>query len=883
MTVVSAGLVEYEKPDDCLKRTESGSTSGSVTFSSTKTPSVLGDDNHLPGTNSIEQTSPANKLQNDTHQDPASNFVTNDDDGIDALSEKSPLIPTNQSLTTKPDLSAFPSYDSKTSTNYLNGSKSIPHYHREVPPANKNLKRKRPRTMSPVRMFTTLPSQEVNRSTISGRQPTVPSVPTDSREDMKAAARAYALSCTTTTTRTKTTNTNVLPNNTTTGYHQYSIQMPYNYPQSRAQLPNQQSTSSHMNSNPLYTQQHFNPLLPTTAKSGTVPVYNPNNNNDTNANTPSQMAGAKVTNQTTKRQRARSRKVGVSVVQQAIYSQPPPHPPPYIAPNTQATSYTYDYSHQAAWKQLPNPSAYNSSTKRPLASNSVAHSYYPPIREATTPTIQMNPSSKATNSVNRHTKNQKIIPVPPTAVNMFVDEVDDNLDEYELFVKFLGLENIDEGYITTKMKDDDDDEFVLDPLDEDDDEEEDDLEDEVEDIETESTFLRSAVRGTADGEGNVDADEGSVDESAWGPDFSRELAEELGWLEEEDMEAAVATLLDQPYRHYTNSAGEESSSNSPAFHFSSPAIVTPPTPASNASPSSEAADFAFATKDNTPSGNDSLSTAFSPPGSSKTRDINECRQSRQIPLSFSASKPKPRAGPPSSSRSASVTVKQYEQLQQLLEKHYQLLIQQAVLAVRAAHSQKVKRSLPPTLTPMVSALDNNASLTAPHMESLPDPIDFVTSGETADDLVEILDGAVGMLQDLGQNRKDAIRLFVQFNGGSTASFNAKSDYLSCTSTRKTKRSLLHEPVHYENNRIHDEMVPPQGAERRLTRAQFTKTLLEQTNGQHRTVFDIKGITQLTDTFNLIDKSVEEVRLMNGNNCNILELPTVSFSFALFSL
>lgn len=81
------------------------------------------------------------------------------------------------------------------------------------------------------------------------------------------------------------------------------------------------------------------------------------------------------------------------------------------------------------------------------------------------------------------------------------------------------------------------------------------------------------------------------------------------------------------------------------------------------------------------------------------------------------------------------------------------------------------------------------------------------------ELVECLDGAIGMLQDLDQNRKDAFRHFVQSS---------------------------QDPL----------------AQRRLTRAQFEKSLKELSKGTARTLFDIPGITNLNDTFALMDKSVQ---------------------------
>jgi hypothetical protein len=70
-----------------------------------------------------------------------------------------------------------------------------------------------------------------------------------------------------------------------------------------------------------------------------------------------------------------------------------------------------------------------------------------------------------------------------------------------------------------------------------------------------------------------------------------------------------------------------------------------------------------------------------------------------------------------------VTPSQVQRLQKLLTSHYQLLVQSSVLSVRAARKEF------PAESPLV-----------------------FHCGETPEDLTEILDGAVGMLQDLDQVR-----------------------------------------------------------------------------------------------------------------------------------
>lgn len=161
-----------------------------------------------------------------------------------------------------------------------------------------------------------------------------------------------------------------------------------------------------------------------------------------------------------------------------------------------------------------------------------------------------------------------------------------------------------------------------------------------------------------------DSDDEDIDDSHQEPapltehyfehDFYTELEAELGSLLEEDLEAAVSTLL----------AGTNKK-NSP---------VTPSTPDHNKT-SSEA--------------------------SSPTTPL---RDAARTSLTV-------------------VTAHQVQHLQQLLRGHYQLLLQNSVLAVRAAQK---------------------------HYEE--DSSDKFYGGETPEDLTEILDGAVSMLQDLDQVR-----------------------------------------------------------------------------------------------------------------------------------
>lgn len=248
--------------------------------------------------------------------------------------------------------------------------------------------------------------------------------------------------------------------------------------------------------------------------------------------------------------------------------------------------------------------------------------------------------------------------------------------------------------------------------------------------------------------------------------FYRELEEELGWLEEEDIEAAVATLLDYP-----------------------------PQPEENPDPDNEE-------------------------DADDTKDLDSPEPPLEIPVT-----------PFRTVTRTAVSPEQEEQLRSLLQKHHQLLLQQAVLAIRAANAQQRHRYLPGVETAEWSVLESS-------------------------DWVEIVDSAAGMLQDLDQNRKDAIRYQMQLESSFSASNG--EDF-----PPKTRRSLFSDFFHR----------PASGnLERRLTRAQFTKRLLEPTRGKICTVFDISGLSNLNNTFHLLDRSVEGVQ--KGDQ-NILEIESVS--------
>eukprot|EP00804_Cyclotella_cryptica_P003787 CCRYP_008928-RB/>CCRYP_008928-RB protein AED:0.16 eAED:0.12 QI:0/0.54/0.5/1/0.54/0.41/12/11630/1488 len=270
-----------------------------------------------------------------------------------------------------------------------------------------------------------------------------------------------------------------------------------------------------------------------------------------------------------------------------------------------------------------------------------------------------------------------------------------------------------------------------------------------------------------------------------------------------------------------------------------------------------------------------------------------------------------------------VTRQQLHRLRSTMAKHHQLLLQQATLAVRAAYVQKVAKdsqrcasggAAPPSKTasggvlPGVS-LSSSSSLPASMLNTRSLTFcppqgrrrecsyenDFY-HGENAEELAECLDGAVGMLQDLEQNWKDAVRNSIQL------SFSQGAHPTAAPSQQGGRRNLLSsmgeetdDIPETEASGIHATNDAHTSLERRLTRSAFTKTLLErememtvlQNDGEtsilpsgvnavrHRiSVFDIRGLARLRETFSAIDNSVNEVRMEeskegHGEACQLL--------------
>ena len=225
-------------------------------------------------------------------------------------------------------------------------------------------------------------------------------------------------------------------------------------------------------------------------------------------------------------------------------------------------------------------------------------------------------------------------------------------------------------------------EYRLDDDDEDDDqddEDEEDLDDEEED-ESEritqtstTTFVESVSNNHNNDASWIRSEEDNDDEDSWTLD-PQELEDELGDLLQEDMEAAISALL----QHSSNDIPVVAHNKRGAGDITQRADYAsdPQQPKQGHAPSLLARDPIIP-------GN----------GSNTTVPIDASNRNGTTPLTRSTNPPLQSSHPVSSLPIHKVvpTQSQWNRLQQLMNKQYQLLVQQTVLAVRAAHTHKAHK------------------------------------------------------------------------------------------------------------------------------------------------------------------------------------------------
>jgi len=418
------------------------------------------------------------------------------------------------------------------------------------------------------------------------------------------------------------------------------------------------------------------------------------------------------------------------------------------------------------------------------------------------------------------------------------DEDDDVMDDYDFFVKTLNASSDDLGDLLRLIggDDDDEDEFVLDPFEAEDDDDDDDGDDDDDDEEDEEEIdRRDGEKGPA-GEALAgkspatppqqhEKKQGSRDSSPLrsdndlDPSFCQQLEEELDLLEEEDMEASVAALWRGRLPDPHHAVGDDSAPGSAfaAEHRRSDAGSMSPLPlvqkTSIRSPLSRRHQHPH------PFGADGRQD--------ERRAVDEANVSR--PATAAAA-----AAVTSSHQEASE--EQQQRLRKLMKQHHQLLLQQSVLAVRSGTR---------------------------HREGL-------TTAESSDDYAQLLDSAVGMLQDLDQNRKDALRRYIQFPVAARRNRNygtGPSVPYSAVGTVATTGGSAIDASNDVANPRHD-APPPANGERRLTRAAFSRTLQEDESGKNHdsgSAFAVPGLSRQGATFNYIDGAFRPDKQSTSDN------------------
>ena len=380
-----------------------------------------------------------------------------------------------------------------------------------------------------------------------------------------------------------------------------------------------------------------------------------------------------------------------------------------------------------------------------------------------------------------------------------------------------------------------------------------------------------------------------------------ELEAELSLLLEEDMDAAVSTLLGghvggPPSLGVGGGGASSAAGSAVGGAMGSNAVQSGGTGAATASAistsiseASDAAKYGSLQPVGDKSVPDNAKPAPSTPQGARG-------QGTEAAVSEETAPPTPKA-----TKAQLPTSAQIIELRNLMSAHYQLLLQQSVLAVRSANYQRHMRSDyysdhmrhgiasdVDAAAALVSAKAGVTASTSANKDSekkqtsrgdgpILRPADFFFGGESADDLAEILDGAVGMLQDLDENRKDGIRnaLQLEFTRRHTRHPKKTGSLPSLPASNK----ISGEESSRSNHSDEENHIGP----RRLTRSAFQQTLKAREGGgvpqgqesnhswSHTsdlpiaTSFDVKGLSKLESSFASIDSSVDAAAAQRSYN------------------
>jgi hypothetical protein len=480
-----------------------------------------------------------------------------------------------------------------------------------------------------------------------------------------------------------------------------------------------------------------------------------------------------------------------------------------------------------------------------------------------------------------------------------------------------GADHDNDGLSSMQIDDDDDEEYDYqledDDEDDDDDDDENDINNDGENVNDQSndqqttTNVKDTIKTTISQMTSTTSSSiiDSIDDLD-DFDFDHEaLEQELGSLLEEDMEAAVNSLL---FNHELTSTTPgtvpgsmlENSNDSSNGGGS----MLPPLGSLPGTPQKKNSDTPLSLMTTPLSQNHSRNISSKSPlvtGATTTPSTPLKNSTPITPTKGSSSTTSTATtSTPSSSAYPIPTEEQILKLQKLMSDHYQTLLQQSVLAVRAAHGNKFnKDGLHEGHTAQYNGYrlcgnmnnsgdnagngigDQSALQTGvykPFVGKRKRHHDFFFCGETADDLGMILDGAVTMLQDLDENRRDAIRYSIQMSRTRKKKRRLEQNGDgNLDSTIVTSGSLSADGDGIAND--DDDFEEEKG---RLTRSAFSRTLqqnkwggegildFEEANKTNlsaggysnlilgfgaNTTFGVKGLSRLDQTFAAIDNSL----------------------------
>ena len=368
-------------------------------------------------------------------------------------------------------------------------------------------------------------------------------------------------------------------------------------------------------------------------------------------------------------------------------------------------------------------------------------------------------------------------------------------------------------------------------------------------------------------------------------DYS-ELEEELGNLMEEDIEATLATLLQQPIHKTSSSSNTGCAPRTDKLKVTSPEKDdTPIVKNIFATPSS----VHDTKRSNSPSASKTNSITSASPSNARQRKhkvvaaaaratstilpsstlapltpttkIDACQHPQnniynEIIQDQNFSNPADLSNhtcpsDPSSSSSphlnGSVNTNQIIRLHSLMKQHYQLLLQQSILAIRTAHQNKKEKEK--NLRERARAKSAGDKTNSSNKEGSRMKRHSYHTGETLDEITEILDGAVVMMQDLDQNRKDAFR-----NAIAQREQLKRKSHSQQRLTRSTFIRTLQ-----ERDGVYQHSIPNHIACN--TNGYLNQHIANDTckDGFHKviSIFDLKGLGRLHETFSMLDNSVNK--------------------------